>query len=228
MTDFVKFEAVARDNSGKGAARALRRDGRIPAIIYGGSEKTVMVSLPMKELNVELNKGGFRTKLVELTLNGKQLTVLPKELQKHPVTDAPEHLDFLRIGKDTIVVVAVPVKIINEDKSIGIKKGGIVNLVHRTFDFQCHPTKIPHFIEVDVSGLDIGGNLHISDLKLPEGVVPVDKTNFTVVSLAMRVEEKEPEAVAAEAAEGAAPAAGAAAAPAAGAAAAPAADKGKK
>ncbi|MFI4984218.1 MAG: 50S ribosomal protein L25/general stress protein Ctc [Rickettsiales bacterium] len=221
MTDFVKFEAIARENSGKGAARAIRRDGRIPAIIYGGSENAVMVSLPMKELNVEINKGGFRTKLVELTLNGKQITVLPKELQKHPVTDAPEHLDFLRVGKDTIVVVAVPMKVVNEDKSIGIKKGGIVNLVHRTFDFECHPTNIPHAIEVDVSNLDIGGNLHINDITLPKGITPVDKTNFTVASLNLRAEEKEPEAGAVDTAA-ATPAAGAAPA------AAPAADKGKK
>lgn len=216
MTDFVKFEAATRDDSGKGAARALRRDGRIPAIIYGGTEKPIMVSLPMKELNVEINKGGFRTKLVELTLNGKQITVLPKELQKHPVTDSPEHLDFLRVGKDTIVVVAVPVKIINEDKSIGIKKGGIINLVHRTFDFECHPTNIPHYIEVDVGSLDIGGALHINDITLPKGVAPVDKTNFTVASLALRVEEKAPE-----------PTEVAAATPATPVAAAPAADKKK-
>lgn len=191
MTEVVKFAAEARENVGTSAARALRREGKIPAVIYGGNEKEVLVSLPIKEFSQEYTKGSFKTKLVELNINGKTITVLPKVVELHPVTDAPEHADFLRIGKDTTVRLFITVKVINEDKSIGIKKGGIVNMVHRSIEFACHPAKIPHHIEVDVGSLDIGQNVHINDVKLPEGCQPVDKSNFTVISIAGRAAEDE-------------------------------------
>lgn len=221
MTDVLKFEAQEKTATGKSASKKLRNDNLVPAIVYGNNEPNLMICLPLNKFNTEYQKGGMKTKLVEITLNGKTITTLPKDIQLHPVTDVPEHIDLLRIGKDTIVQVAIVVKVLNSEKSPGIKKGGIVNMVHREILVNCHPSKIPHSIDIDISELEIGHNVHISQIKLPEGVTPVDKSDFTVISLSTRVEESEttvvPEMPGAE---------GAAAAPAA--AAQPAADAKKK
>lgn len=230
MTEVVKFTVESRESVGTGAARAHRRAGMLPGIIYGGKDAGQKIVLSLKEFNREYQKGSFHTKLVELVHGGKAITALPKAIQLHPVTDIPEHVDFLRVGKDTTVRIFINIKIINEDKSIGIKKGGIVNIVHRAIEFACHPSNIPHHIEIDVGGLDIGQNVHINDILLPEGVTPVDQTNFTIVSVMGRVaeEEKKTEAAADTAPGAAAAAPGAAAAPAAaGAAAAKPAEKKK-
>lgn len=230
MTEVVKFTVESRESVGTGAARAHRRAGMLPGIIYGGKDAGQKIVLSLKEFNREYQKGSFHTKLVELVHGGKAITALPKAIQLHPVTDIPEHVDFLIVGKDTTVRIFINIKIINEDKSIGIKKGGIVNIVHRAIEFACHPSNIPHHIEIDVGGLDIGQNVHINDILLPEGVTPVDQTNFTIVSVMGRVaeEEKKTEAAADTAPGAAAAAPGAAAAPAAaGAAAAKPAEKKK-
>ncbi len=222
MTETLRFEANIKEAAGKGSARAARRAGLVPCIMYGGKEGQLMFNLHANKLDAEIKKGGFRTRLVEIVVGGKTITTLPKEIQLHPVTDMPEHIDFLRIGKDTLVKVGVTIKVVGEEKSPGVKRGGVVNIVHRTVMFECHPSSIPHHIEVDVSTLEIGHNLHISKIKLPEGVKPVDKADFTVVSITGRTEESDQPAVAATTETTAAPAAGAKAAP----AAAPA--KGKK
>jgi large subunit ribosomal protein L25 len=218
MTETLRFEAELKEIAGKGSARAARREGKVPCVVYGGKGGQVMFNLQANKLDAEIKKGGFRTKLVDIVLDGKTITTLPKEMQLHPVTDAPEHVDFLRIDKNTIVKVAVAIKVLNEDKSPGVKRGGVVNVVHRTVMFECHPSNIPHHIEVDVGSLEIGHNVHITSIKLPEGVKPVDKTNFTVVSITGRTEESDKPTVAADAAAtpaAATPAAGAKAAPAA-------------
>jgi large subunit ribosomal protein L25 len=191
MTDTIKFDAELKEASGTGSARAVRRGGKVPCVMYGGNEKELMFTLPMNKLDAEIKKGGFRTKIVEINLGGKTLMTLPKAFQLHPVTDAPEHVDFLRIGKDTIVNIDLPIKLINEDKSPGLKRGGVVNVVHRTVPFQCHPSNIPHHIEVDIGQLEIGHTIHISAIKLPEGITPVEKSDFTVVSITGRTEEVE-------------------------------------
>lgn len=216
MTDVLKFEAQEKTSTGKGAARQLRREDKVPAVIYGNNESSVMISLPLNKFNTEYKKGGIRTKLIEITLNGKTITTLPKEIQLHPVTDMPEHIDLLRIGKDTIVQVAVIVKVLNSEKSAGVKRGGVVNMVHREVLLACHPSNIPHSIDVDISELDIGQNIHMSQIQLPKGVSAVDQSDFTVISITARVEESTETAVAA-------PVEGAAATPAAATAAAPAA-----
>jgi len=189
MTDIVRFEAELKEEAGKGAARAARRAGRVPCVIYGGNEKEVMLTIPVNKLDKEIKKGGFRTNIVEIKMGGKTITTLPKEFQLHPVSDLPEHVDFLRIGKDTTVKVGVTVKVIDEDKAPGIKRGGIINIVSRVIEFECHPSKIPHNIEVSLAGLEIGDNIHISKIKLPEGISPVSKEDFTVVSITGRTEE---------------------------------------
>jgi large subunit ribosomal protein L25 len=207
MTEILKFNAESREKSGTGSSRELRRNGKIPGIVYGNNEKELQIALPLNQFNTEYQKGSFRTKLVELTLNGKNITVIPKEVQVHKVTDIPQHVDFIRVSKDTTVKIAVSVRIINEDKAPGIKRGGVVNIVHRNIDLLCHPSNIPHHIELDISGLEIGHSLHINDVKLPEGVVPADKSNFTVVSIAGRTAEDEKATEAATTEAAAAPAA---------------------
>lgn len=191
MTDILKLEAQEKIGAGSGVARQLRREDRLPAMIYGDNEKNLMISLPLNKFNNEYKKGGMKTKLIEIVLNGKSITTLPKEIQLHPVTDMPEHIDLLRIGKDSVVEVAVAVRILNAEKSTGVKKGGVVNTVHREILVQCHPTSIPHYIDIDIADLDIGQNIHMSQIALPKGVSAVDKSDFTVVSLANRVEESE-------------------------------------
>jgi large subunit ribosomal protein L25 len=222
MTEVVQFIAELKPLSGKGSARSARLQGKVPAIIYGNNQKEVMLSLSLKEIEKEYLKGGFRTRLVEIQLGGEKINALPREIQLHPVTDKPIHVDFLRVGKDTTVRVMVGIRVINEDKSPGVKKGGIVNLVHRSFEFECHPANIPNHLDIDIAGLDIGDNVHITDLKLPQGVKPVEKGNFTLISITGRTSEED-KASAAPAEGAATPAA--AAAPAAKAAAKPAAKK---
>ncbi len=215
MTDTLRFEADLKETAGKGSARAARREGKVPCVMYGGKEGQLMFNLHANKLDAEIKKGGFRTKLVDIVVGGKTFTTLPKEIQLHPVSDMPEHVDFLRISKDTIVRVAVSIKVLGEEKSPGVKRGGVVNVVHRTVMFECHPSNIPHHIEVDVSTLEIGHNVHINSIKLPEGVKPVDKTNFTVISITGRTEESDQPAAAPDATAAATPAAAAKAAPAA-------------
>ena len=183
---------------------------------------------------MEYKKGSFFNKIVDIKLDGKQFHALPRDVQMHPVTDVIEHADFQRVEKDTIIHVWVPVKVLNTEKSVGLKRGGVLNIVRHEIELICTPDTIPSYIEVDVLNADIGHSVHINDIKLPGNVKTAIKgRNFTVVTVAGRSkdEEERPVAAAAATAEGAAaPAAGAAAAPAADAKAAakPAADAKKK
>jgi large subunit ribosomal protein L25 len=218
------FEISAREGSGKGAARALRRTGHVPAVIYGHNEEPSKISLPLKELTLQYAKGSFFNKIIDLKLDGKVIHTLPRDVQTHPVTDVIEHADFQRVDKDSQIHVHVPVKVLNTDKSIGLKRGGVLNIVRHEIELVCKPDSIPGFIEVDVLKMDIGSSLHIKDVKLPENVqVAIKNRNFTVVTVAGRMKEEEERPVAAAAvaagAEGATAAAGAAPGAAAGAAA---------
>lgn len=211
MTELVRFNAELKEKEGKGSSRAFRRDNKIPAIIYGEKEENIMVAIPLNKFRSEYEKGNLKTKLVEIDLGKQVITAIPKDIQFHPVTDFPIHVDFRRVNKDTILQMEIRIKIINEDKSPGVKKGGVLNLVHRSISMLCDPARIPHFIEVDIAGLEIGKNLHISNIKLPEGVEPVDKSNFTLVSIVGRAADEPETPVAAATADGAAPAAAGAA-----------------
>ncbi len=206
MTEVVKFDAEIKQNAGTGAACAIRLAGNVPAILYGAGEGELMLSVSLKELEREYLKGGFRTKYIELKVGNEVINAIPKMVQLHPVSDKPIHVDFLRVNKNTTVKIAVTIKVINEDKSPGVKKGGLINLVHRTMDLLCHPTNIPSHIDIDVAGMEIGQNVHIEQVKLPTGVAPFDKSNFTILSIAGRAAEEEkaatPAAVAAVAPAG--------------------------
>ena len=205
------FEASAREKAGKGAARAIRRDAKIPAIIYGASKEAVKVSLPLKEVTIEYKKGSFFNKIVDIKLDGKIIHALPRDVQTHPVTDVIEHADFQSVTKDSIVHVWVPVKVLNQDKSIGVKRGGVLNIVRHELELLCKPDSIPSAIEIDILNLDIAHSVHINDIKLPENTkTAIKDRNFTLVTIAGR-SGKEEEAPAAQAAAAAAPAAKAAA-----------------
>ena len=201
-----ELKAEARERVGKGSARAVRRNGKIPAVIYGEKKPPLAIALSYKEIYYKIHGGGFMTTIATIDVGGEKIQVLPKEYQLDPVRDFPMHVDFLRVGKDTIVTVFVPVRFINEEKSPGIKRGGVLNVVRHEVEFHCPATAIPDSITLDLDGTDIGDALHISAVKLPEGVVPVisdrDFTIATVVgSSAMKPEAAE-EGV--EAVEGAA------------------------
>jgi len=233
MKTAATFEAKARENTGKGAARALRREGNVPAILYGNAEEPSKIVLPLKELTLEYKKGAFFNKIVDIKVDGKLVHVLPRDVQTHPVTDIIEHADFQRVDKDTVIHVMVPVKVLNQEKSVGLKRGGVLNIVRHEIELLCKPDSIPSSIEVDVLAMDIGTSLHINEIKLPDNVKTAIKgRNFTVITIAGRSKEEEERPVVAAVA--AAPAAGdaKAAAPAAGdakaAAVKPAADAKKK
>ncbi len=221
MTTANKLAATARERAGKGAARATRRDGRVPGVIYGDKASPTLISLDPRDVMREASKAGFFTRLYDIEVGGKTHRVLPRDIQFHPVNDKPEHIDFQRVGASTRVRVEVPVKLENVEKSPGIKRGGVVNLVRHEIELWANPGNIPSRIVIDMAGLDIGDSVHINAIKLPEGVKPTIARNFTVVALRAPSVSKAEEEKPAEAAAAAAPAAGAdgkAAAPAAGAA----------
>ncbi len=230
MKSAVTLEAQSRENTGKGAARALRREGRVPAILYGSTQQAAKIVLPLKELTLEYSKGSFFNKIVDIKLDGKTVQALPRDVQTHPVSDIIEHADFQRVDSNTVIHVFVPVKVVNQEKSPGLKRGGVLNIVRHEIELLCKPTDIPAFIEVNVQGTEIGTSVHINDIKLPSDVkTAIKDRNFTVVTIAGRSKEEEEVPVAAatavagaEGAAAAAPgAAPGAAAPAAGAKPAP-------
>ncbi|HEX2115128.1 MAG TPA: 50S ribosomal protein L25/general stress protein Ctc [Alphaproteobacteria bacterium] len=226
MVEAVKIAAQPRERAGKGAARATRRAGRVPGVIYGEKQPPQLIDLDPKELTMQIQKAGqsFFTRVFDVQLNGSAIRVLPRDVQLHPVSDRPEHVDFMRVGEHTRIRVSIPVEFVNKDRSPGLKRGGVLNVVRHAIEVYCTVDNIPQIITVDLEGLDIGDSVHISAVKLPQGVKPTITTrDFTVAAVAAPSVLKSPEEEAAEAAAkaAAAPAAGeaAAAAPAAGAAA---------
>lgn len=234
MTQVTTLAAEAREHAGKGMVRAVRRLGKIPAVIYGDKQSPITISIENNLLVRQLEQPGFLTRLFDLDVAGKKHRVLPRDVQFDPVSDKPLHVDFLRVSASTTVRVGVPVAFINSDKSPGLKRGGTLNVVHHTIEVICAPDKIPAKFEFNLEGLQINDALHLSALKLPEGVkLTTQEKDFTVATIAVpsavRSENEQAAAAAASptapAAEGEAAAAGAAA-PAAGAAPAAAGAKG--
>jgi large subunit ribosomal protein L25 len=203
------LKAEARDRAGKGAARALRREKKIPAVIYGAKQPPVGIALDGKETSLLLHAGGFLTTIFEVEVNGKTERVIPRDFQVDPIKDLLIHIDFLRISKDSVVTVEVPVHFINEEKSPGLKeRGGVLNIVEHTIELSVSAENIPDAIEIDLSGLEIGDSIHISGVKLPNGAKPVSREDFTVATIAaptVAVEEA-PASAEGEAAAAAAPA----------------------
>jgi large subunit ribosomal protein L25 len=192
MSPLTKTKTIAilpasvREGAGKGVARALRREGKVPAVLYSKQDKPMSLAMPLKEVTLEYKRGRFRSRLIDINLDGKTVQALPKEVQFHPVTDIIEHVDFMRVEKGVPIRVQVPVHCIGQEKSVGIKRGGVLNIVRHEIEFTCAPESIPTHIEVNVMDMDIGHSVHINDIKLPTGVVPVIKRNFTVATVAGR------------------------------------------
>ncbi len=176
---------TARDRAGKGAARAERRAGRIPAVIYGGKADPVMISVEPRDLQREMNAGNLFSTVYSLDVGGKNERVLPRDVQFHPVTDRAQHIDFLRVTADTKLAVEVPCNFINEEDCPGLRRGGVLNVVRYTIEFICRVDDIPNEIEIDLSGLEIGEGVHISMVKLPDGVEPtITDRDFTIATIA--------------------------------------------
>lgn len=185
MPEITTLSAEPRDRTGKGAARATRRMGRVPGIIYGGNQDPIMISLTPRELSRALAKRGFFATLVDVTVDGTVHRTLPREVQYHPATDAPLHVDFMRVGATTRVTVSVPVVFVNHEMSVGLHRGGILNIVRHGIELSCPVDGIPNHLVVDLDGLDIGDSVHISAVTLPEGCRPtIGERDFTIASIA--------------------------------------------
>ncbi len=209
MTDVHSLTAELRERAGKGAARATRRAGRVPAVVYGNKATPTLISLEPRELDRELHKAGYYTTLYDLKVDGKSERVLPRDVHFDPVTDRPVHVDFMRVTDKTRVRVHVPVTFKNEGLSPGIKRGGVLNIVRHDIDVYCQAGEIPHAIVIDVEGLEIGDSVHITMVKLPAGVRPaIAERDFTIASIApptVQITEAEEAAAAAAVAAAAAP-----------------------
>ena len=217
MVETVKIAAQPRDRAGKGAARAVRRSGRVPGVVYGDGQSPDLISLDPRDVEREMRKTGFYTRLFELEIGGRGVRALARDVQLHPVTDKAEHVDFMRVSDTTRIRVAVPVRFLNADKAPGIKRGGVLNVVAHDIEVYCSITTIPKTIEVDLAGLDINDSVHIGSINLPEGVRPTIGGDFTVAAIgAPTVMRSDEEAAEAAAKAAAAAASAAAAAPAGG------------
>jgi large subunit ribosomal protein L25 len=216
MATVKEIKATARPRAGKGAARAVRRAGRVPGVIYGNNQPPLNISLDHAELRQRIYAGKFLTSLYDVDVDGTVHRTIPRDYQVDPVRDVPIHVDFMRLGEGATIRVRVPIRVVNADQSPGVKRGGTVNIVTHTLDIRCPADAIPEAFEVDVSGLEINHSRHLSDIKLPPNVRPfmrVDATLVTIVPPSGYAEEMKAAAEAAAAA--AAAAATAAAAPAA-------------
>lgn len=201
--ELVELKAAARDRVGKGAARQARRDGRSPAVIYGDNKPPTPISLDHNELLKQVQKGHFTSTVVEIELGGNKEKVIPRDVQLDPVRDTLVHVDLLRISADGIIRAEVPVKFINDQRSPGLKRGGVLNIVRHDIEVFCPYDRMPPFFQVDLEGLDIGAAIHFSDLALPEGVTPViQDRDFTVATIAGAIKEEVEEDTAEAAAEG--------------------------
>ena len=201
MSDVLTLAAEARDRAGKGASRAVRREGRVPAVIYGNKEAAVSIHVEEKRLVKLLSTGHFMNSVVEIELDGKTHRTLPRDVQFHPVTERPIHVDFLRVSANALITVNVPVRFENEAASPGLKRGGVLNVVRHEVEVKVPANAIPDDIVVDVTGFDVGDSIHISAVKLPKNVTPVIDRDFTIATIAAPSGLKSQEA-AEEAAEG--------------------------
>jgi len=184
MSDALTLPAELRERAGKGASRELRREGRVPAVIYGGKEEPLAIHVEAKELARQLGSGHFMNSIVMVEVGGKAVRVLPKDVALHPVTDRPLHADFLRLAKDASIHVEVPVVFVNEEESPGLKRGGVLNVVRHTLELVCESDKIPDDIQIDVTGLDVGDSIHISQVTLPAGSTSaITDRDFTIVTV---------------------------------------------
>jgi large subunit ribosomal protein L25 len=203
MSDQLTLSAEARERAGKGASRALRREGRVPAVIYGNNEEPTTVHVEEKALMKALHTGHFMNSVVMVGVGGKDIRTLPKDVSFHPVTDRPLHVDFLRISEHAKVTVNVPVHFMNELAAPGIKRGGVLNVVRHELELVCDAAEIPDEIEVDLTGYEVGDSIHISAVTLPKGVSSaITDRDFTIATIvapsALKSSEGDTESAAAE------------------------------
>ncbi len=211
MATVIELSATARPKSGKGAARAVRRAGRVPGVIYGDNKEPIGVSLDFKELKLKIYAGHFLTTVCNLDVDGTKHRVIPRDFQLDPVMDNPIHVDFLRLGEGAQVRVRVPIHVTNTDQAPGIKRGGTVNIVTHTIAVQCPADDIPQAFDVDLTGLEINYSRHLSDIKVPANVKVLEHGDITLVTIVPPSGYAEEMKQAAEAAAAAAAAAQAAA-----------------
>src|SRR4030088_3374842 len=183
MASVKELKATARPAGGKGAARAERRAGRVPGVIYGDNQPPVTISVDDAELRQRILAGRFLTTIYDIDLEGKKHRVIPRDFHLDPVRDFPIHVDFMRLGEGATIRVSVPLHIQNADSAPGVKRGGTVNIVTHTIDLECSVDNIPQFVEADVSGLEINYSLHLSDITLPPGVKSLARDDVTLVTI---------------------------------------------
>jgi large subunit ribosomal protein L25 len=185
MADYLVLAAEQRPRAGKGTARAARRQGRVPAVIYGNNEDPILVTVARRTLEQELQKPGFFIRLMDVQVNGDAHRVLPRDMQLHPVTDVPMHVDFLRYSADRKIAVEIPVIFINEAECPGLRVGGVLNVVRREVEVLCTADRIPDGFTLDLTGLEIGDSIHAAAITLPDGVeFAIADRDFTIATIA--------------------------------------------
>ncbi|API58319.1 50S ribosomal protein L25/general stress protein Ctc [Tardibacter chloracetimidivorans] len=207
MSDALTLTAETRDRAGKGASRALRREGRVPAVIYGNNEEPQGIHVEEKVLMRALNTGHFMNTVVMIDVGGSSVRTLPKDVQFHPVSDRPLHVDFLRISEHATIHVNIPVRFVDEETSPGIKRGGVLNIVRHDLDLVVDAANIPEEVVISLAGLDVGASIHISNVTLPQGAESgITDRDFTIATIvapsALKSSEGEEAAAGEEAAEG--------------------------
>jgi len=204
MSDTLTLSAETRDRAGKGASRALRREGRVPAVVYGGNQEALSIHVEEKVLAKMLSTGHFMNSVVMIEAGGKTTRTLPKDVAFHPVTDRPIHVDFFRIAEHASVHVNVPVRFVDEEASPGLKRGGVLNIVRHELELVVDAAEIPDEIVISLKGLEVGDSLHISAVTLPKGASSaIDDRDFTIATIvapsALKSAEGETEAADGEA-----------------------------
>ena len=184
MSETLKLAAEMRERAGKGASRAVRRTGRVPAVIYGAGEPATPIHVEEKILVRQLSTGHFMNSVVEIEIDGKSIRTLPRDVQFHPVSDRPIHVDFFRLTGDAVITVEVPVHFIDEDKSPGMKRGAVLNIVRHELQLDCPSNAIPDQIDISLAGRDVGDSIHISAVTLPKGVTShIHDRDFTIATM---------------------------------------------
>ena len=183
MSKNYALKAAKRDQAGKGVARSLRRENKVPGVIYGDKKEPVKIALPSNDINVEYRKGHMYTNLCDMDVDGQKHLLLMRDIQLHPVTDAVMHADFLRVNEKTMIAVEIPVEFLNEDKCEGLKEGGILNIVRHEVELMCSAMNIPESIQVNLEGKVYGDSVRINDAILPPGTKPVIERNFVIATL---------------------------------------------
>ncbi|HZH11609.1 MAG TPA: 50S ribosomal protein L25/general stress protein Ctc [Microvirga sp.] len=183
MSEIKQIKAVARDRSGKGAARAVRRQGQVPAVIYGAGQPAQAIALDFNQTKQLIFAGHFLTTIFDIDVDGQTVRAIPRDYQLDPVRDFPMHVDFLRVSAGQTIKVVVPVHVVGQEKSPGVKRGGTVQIVEHSVELAVSPDAIPDYVEASVEGLNIGSSVHLADIKLPNGAKATSTENLTLVTV---------------------------------------------